>query len=501
MKKKTIIIFILLCLVYGFFVVEKIDLTNSDLGRHLKNGEMILRGEGDVLSTNFYSYTNPDYQIINHHWLSGVAFFLIYKISGFSGLTVFYLILSLIIFTLIFYLAREYGGLKVTFIVSLLIMPLLIERTEIRPEIFSALFSILFFYLLFRNRQHKVSDKWLFVLPVLQIFWINLHLYFFLGPLILVAFLLDQLIMDFNKEKIKKYILILILVVLVMLINPMGLKGVLYPLNVFKDFGYRVAEVQSVWFMDTYNNQPGYWFFKASFLLLLLSFAFVIFFDKENFSLGNFFLAAGLSVMAWLMVRHIPLFGFFALPIIAINLQKLRKYKKSLAVISLIAVIFMFFQAAPRVQAHQHNFGIGLISNNDSGAKFFKEQKIQGPIFNNYDIGGYLIYYLYPEEKVFVDNRPAEYPSSFFKEVYIPLQEDEEHWRQADKKYKFNVIFFYYRDLTPWSQKFLIARINDSDWAPVFADDKIIIFLKRNDLNKKIIEAYELPQNYFSITR
>ncbi|MBU4370154.1 hypothetical protein KKG58_05420, partial [Patescibacteria group bacterium] len=319
-KYLCLILLVLICLGYSFFILEKINLVNSDLGRHLKNGEMVRQGETDVLKTNFYSYTHPEHPTVNHHWSSGVLFFLIQQISGFKGLSIFYLILCLISLLVVFYLSYKNAGFLIPFILCLLTLPLLIRRAEIRPEIFSTLFSILFFYLLWQNKQDKISYKWLFVLPVLQIFWVNLHLYFFLGPLMVGAFLLEKLIFEFNREKIKKYVLILILVVLVMLINPMGLKGALYPLTVFQDFGYRVAEVQSVWFMDAYNNQPGYWFFKANFLLLLLSFTFVIFFDKKNFSLGNFFLAIGFSMMAWLMVRHITLFGFFALPIIAINL-------------------------------------------------------------------------------------------------------------------------------------------------------------------------------------
>jgi len=55
---------------------------------------------------------------------------------------------------------------------------------------------------------------------------------------------------------------------------------------------------------------------------------------------------------------------------------------------------------------------------------FFKENNLQGPIFNNYDIGGYLIFNLFPQEKVFVDNRPETYSSEFFQEDYIPMQED-----------------------------------------------------------------------------
>lgn len=107
--------------------------------------------------------------------------------------------------------------------------------------------------------------------------------------------------------------------------------------------------------------------------------------------------------------------------------------------------------------------------NNNASAEFFKKENVQGPVFNNYDIGSYLIYYLFPQERVFVDNRPESYPASFFKEIYIPMQE---------KEYNFNAIFFSHCDYTPWGQKFLINRLNDKDWVPVFADQ----FIAKTDL-------------------
>ena len=79
------------------------------------------------------------------------------------------------------------------------------------------------------------------------------------------------------------------------------------------------------------------------------------------------------------------------------------------------------------------------------------------------------------------------------------MQENEETWQFYDKKYNFNAIVFGYHDLTPWAQNFLIKRINDSSWAPVFVDNYIIIFLKRNALNKDIILKYELPKEIFNV--
>ena len=73
-----------------FFLLSKIDLTTSDLGRHIKNGEIILK-EKRVFQTNYYSYTHPNFYSPNHHWGSGVVFFLIYKFFGFKGLSFFLL--------------------------------------------------------------------------------------------------------------------------------------------------------------------------------------------------------------------------------------------------------------------------------------------------------------------------------------------------------------------------------------------------------------------------
>ncbi len=98
-----------------------------------------------------------------------------------------------------------------------------------------------------------------------------------------------------------------------------------------------------------------------------------------------------------------------------------------------------------------------------------------------------------------MDNRPEAYPESFFEETYVPMQEKEENWQKELKKYNFNAIFFYRNDLTPWAQNFLINRVSDPDWAPVYVDNYNIIFLMRVALNQPIIKKYKLPKNIFNI--
>ena len=152
-KKKGLQVFILVSLWawYGLFLVQKVDLTVVDLGRHIKNGQVVLSGDFGILGTNFYSYTEPDFPVVNHHWGSGVIFYIIWKMAGFAGLSFFYFALSLVIFYLFFRLTQKESGFNIAVLVSVLVIPLIAQRIEIRPEIFSYFFLGLFFWILWHN--------------------------------------------------------------------------------------------------------------------------------------------------------------------------------------------------------------------------------------------------------------------------------------------------------------------------------------------------------------
>ena len=89
----------LLAASFAIFSAQTIELyfKGDDLGRHLKNGELLLSSSAPagtvskLLHTNFYSYAVPDFEFVNHHWLTGVIYFLVWKRVGFAGLNAFYI--------------------------------------------------------------------------------------------------------------------------------------------------------------------------------------------------------------------------------------------------------------------------------------------------------------------------------------------------------------------------------------------------------------------------
>jgi hypothetical protein len=494
------LIFVIACL----FLSLKVNLVTADLGRHLKNGELILFGNLQaVLRTNFYSAEYADFPIINHHWGSGVIFYLVHWLLGFKGLSIFFTALSLVTLWLFFDLARKSSRFSLALITLALIMPVFLSRREIRPELFSYFLAGVTFWLLWHWREERISARWLWILPVVQVIWINLHVYFFLGFLLQGVFFVDALIRK-EKDRAIRPIKVGAISLLASTINPFGLKAILYPFKIFENYGYRLFENQSVLFLDKIVKYPPSLYFKVVFAVLVISFVYNVFI-KKSLNTCYLLLATFFSLIAWTAVRNFTIFGLFALPIIAANLKEAFKnisFEKEVFIcLSLVPLLlFSFFSLNSTYWLTQLSFGGGLSPGNEKAARFFLENKLPGPIFNNYDIGGYLIYYLHPQ-KVFVDNRPEAYPADFFQKTYIPAQEDNKVWKELDQKQNFQTIFFYRHDLTPWGQTFLLNRIKDEDWSPVYVDDWSIIFVKRNEENKEVIREFELPMEMFSVNK
>src|SRR3989338_3124124 len=150
---------ILICLfligTLGFLLAQKTNLATADVGRHIKNGELLWQSIGDgfwnndVLYKNIYSYTHPGFKVPNHHWLSGILFYLIYQVSGFSGLSIFYIALLLAAFGLAFFVSTKVAGWKGSVLAALMITPLISYRAEVRPEGLTYLFCAVFIGILY----------------------------------------------------------------------------------------------------------------------------------------------------------------------------------------------------------------------------------------------------------------------------------------------------------------------------------------------------------------
>ena len=195
--------------------------------------------------------------------------------------------------------------------------------------------------------------------------------------------------------------------------------------------------------------------------------------------------------LAWLMTRALILYALFSLPLIAwiisykqlpINKIKIGTQHKK---IIFILIILIFLNISQRILNDLKSLKLGLLPGESDVADYIINNNIQGNLFNDFNSGGYVIYYLYPQIKPFVDNRPEAYPKNFFENTYYKIFEENDEelkWKEISQKYDINIIMLSKRKL---SQKFIERRINDPNWNLIMMKNTTMLFIKNNKTMQK----------------
>lgn len=501
-------------LVYlALFFWQPIHLPTADLGRHITTGRILLNeGLGSaVLSTNYYSQTVPQYVTPNHHWLFGVVVALIHRARDFVGLSVFALLLQLLTIGLMVAISIRLYGWKLSLVSALVAVPLLTKRIEVRPELITSLLLVISTGLLGQFFQRQLRFRWLLLAQLLlQVLWVNSHLLFVSNFVLVGTFAL------FSLKRWRQWAALLGSLLAVSLLNPSTWQGLLAPLTIFQTYEYMVAENQSTWFLW---NRLGLTIYLYVLLVVGLFVTCVVLWlgrlmQKRLWRTWSSTPSAPLTLLALIfglgslvVFRMMPFFGLLLIPALASLLfharlpQWLSKRKLSsdslLILVPMVSILVLVGIISGLYLPNLSRLKLGLAPDNEQAIAFL-QQHVPGPIFNNYDSGGLLIYSLYPTQSVFVDNRPEAYPPGFFPLDYIAPQENEAVWQQVLEKFQFQSIVFYRHDMTPWAQPFLIKRLADPNWIPVYVDADMVMLVRNTQQNQALIDQFALPKDMFS---
>ncbi len=192
-------------------------------------------------------------------------------------------------------------------------------------------------------------------------------------------------------------------------------------------------------------------------------------------------------------IRHMPFFILTAIPFISRVLYvTTKKVPVSNRIKNTAALtVFCIFTGSVIIMANnwffntfddEKRFGLGFTEHAKQAVAFVKKHNLQKNIFNNFDIGGYLAYALYPDYRVFVDNRPEAYPADFLKNTYINLHINPRLRNEIFRKYTITTVFFAHTDQTQWARTFLEQMYQDASWTMVYVDGAIVIFTRETPL-------------------
>ncbi len=480
----------------AILLAKPVNLTNQDIGRHIANGRSVLAEEWSVLSQNFYSYTAPERTFINHHWLFGVLAFLNQRALGFSGLHLTHIFILIAAGWLLLKMMHAKAGPAITVILGLAAMMFLGLRAEIRPESIGFLFLAHTLWQLDKViRNQRLPIALCLILIMQQIIWVNSHISFifsiFFSILLFICshfFHSPQL----NSSVKRKLLLLSTGLGLSSLLNPNLLAGALQPLTIFSDYGYSVYENQNLWFLWQLVNN----FTLIPYLLAAGLTAIIIIKYWSQFNLYELITTLFGLTLGFLALRHIAIYTLLTFPNLAKGLSLYRQDRKhfwsAINVSSKHKLLFsaqLYLIFIPLILSGiilpplaLSSKQLGLLSNQTRAAEFIKKQHLPRPIFNNYDIGSYLIYHC-PEIKVFVDNRPEAYGKDFFEKKYKPMQQHPDIWKQQLDEYNFQTVIFGITDITDWALQFVEFINQDPEWEQVFADRFIHIWVRQPSEN------------------
>jgi hypothetical protein len=456
-----------------------------------------------VLHTNFYSFTAPNEPIVNHHWLTGVVFYKVWQAVSFQGLAMLY---SVIIVGSV--LITYFGAIRSTDLLTgaALTFPaaaLISWRAEPRPEGFTYLFMAIFFAILNQWFAGRLRSLWLWVLPPIMGLWINLHVAFIFGFIVLGAFGLKVLLADgiqAIKGRLGLLIGVTVACIAAAMINPAGLKGVLYPLSIFGSIDFPVGELQS--FRTVFVRNQWKWPYTWFVVCLIGS---VVLMLRRPFNARTFPWPEGLLVAAFIylglsQIRNIPFTLLALIPTLAAVLGP-RDTKTSNPMVRYVmfgAIVVGLIVGFQLNFAFRRSGGFGIPDDIDASPRFLQANGVHQPVFNDFDIGGFLIFHRFDGTdagRVYADNRPEAYPRGFLMGPYMKALTEETVWHEEDQKHHFNAIILSLGDGT--TEGFILRRVRDDEWAPVFADHYALIFVRRTPENAVLISNHEIPRNRF----
>jgi hypothetical protein len=458
---------VLFSMVFVLAVRQSVSI-DPDLWWHLKAGQQIIDTRS-IPHTDDYSFTKQGSEWVAHEWLSEVIMNAIYRVTGLTSLIT---IFSLIIVIALWLTYRRCDGRPYAASIAIVLAAAASSPLfGVRPQMLTLLLASVYIALLEQFDKRRIW--WLVPLMLL---WVNLHAGFALG-LALIGLYIARAVLDGEWNQVRPLLIVLLLCAAVVPLNPNGFRMFSYPYET-------LTSPSMAAFIQEWASPD---FHKTTYLplaILLLSTFAAMALSPTRPRPGEIFLVLITALGSLRSVRHIPIFSLFAAPVLAKHLWAIAKdrgwdklltgaearptgLKLLINILLLLAPVALAVTRVWDFASHQRKYE--RLRNPVAAVEFLKSQHLPGPIYNSYGWGGYLIYQLYPEYRVYIDGRADVYGDAFFTEA-MKVYDGVGNWKEMLDRYGIQTVI-----IDP-DVALSTALRNDNEWSNVYEDDQAVIF-------------------------
>ena len=448
---------------------------DHDAWWHLKTGQYIVQNHKlpvpDPFAFTTYlgkpAYAGEDatrYFNLTHEWLAQAAMYVAYAAGGFPLVVLLRALLmaaaagltGLIAFrrTASFYSAT--GAALLSAVVS---YPFAYDRPLLVTFLFVASVMAMVEY-----------RRWLWALPVLFVVWANCHGGFFMGWAVLAAYCAETMV---RRRPDRLLYGVTAASVLASGLNPNGFRVFTTLLE------YRQSYMQSL--LAEWRPTPLWP--PSPFLAVAAAAGVLLVLAGRKVRLADWFLFAAFAIAGLYAFRNVVYMAIAGPVAIAAYLPwKLKplaaKWELAIALVLLAAI------ALPASQKRTFQLSAWEATRPSGAVRFLLAHHVTGPMFNTYEQGGYLMWYLSPQLKVFVDGRALN--ETVFKDyrriTYSIANPGEKSALQLLDQYGVQTIVMTGYEYFTGSPHFLIAVLADprqTEWKLVYQDAEGMVFMRQ----------------------
>lgn len=505
--KKTqnllLLVFFILLTVFSTFKIFQDD----DIFWHLATGRYIVEN-ATIPSTDVFTYTPGDVQWIPFEWGWDVITYGIYNAGGYVSLSIFRTILLIGTFIFLVLSLRKLGVNHTLIYISLLLVSIaILPRMSIRPHLFSYLGYAFLVYIFTIVKLDEGKIKLLYIIPVVFLFWANMHMSVMLSFVVLVLFIAFYYFREKKRKtpgvkNIRIMLLVLLATFLAMMINPHHINTFIYA---YEHSTMDMLQNINEWRSPFSSDRGIYNVIYFLFLILSVYSLFDLAKKKDYFPILVIILTAINSFRA---VRFTTDFLLFSVVFVTVSLDSLWKKVVSEKHLSVVNIILVIFSLVLSYFSYTNDFYSKVIKSNfrETGfginEKFFpvkmfdfikatKLEQIGSKPFNSLNIGGYFVW-SFPGQKNFIDSRNvSEKRYNLYKELNAARIGFDAKLKQLGIDY----VLYSVPTMTlnpSILEKSIIGYLSTSaEWKLLYWDDISFLFVKNEMKFANLINQYE----------
>ena len=456
----------------GLFSTQVAD---TDFWWHLKTGEYLAQ-QHKLPVPDPFAYTTPSAAAypgeervrhfnLTHEWLSQLLIYSVYAAAGFGGIVLMRALLLAMVCGLAGWLAARLSGQFYAGVAAAgAAASVMASFAADRPGVVSFLGVAVLVCLL------EMRRGW-WALPLLMLLWANCHGGFVLGWVVLAAYCVEELL----QQRDRRLFLWAALAIVASGINPNGF-GVLPTILSYRHSPLTASLIE--W------QPPRLWGEPYGFDVLLYTAAAVLILSWRKVRPAHWLLFAAFAAASLAAFRNTALIGFLAPVLIAAYFPWHLRMPSAMAwaapVVAAVALI------AGLANGRFFQFGVADWTLPRGAADFLAGHGIAGPIFNTYEQGGYLIWRLWPDARVFIDGRSLsesvyrDYRQILYNEGSVADQvtgpREELLERYGVQAVVMNAMDYVSGTLYPMA--LALANPTGTEWQLVYDDAQAVVFLK-----------------------